>query len=133
MNQFIRFGIVGAGGFIVDSAVLFIAHKLIGLDPYTARAISIFTAMNFTWFGNRVLTFRSHAAAAGRAMLNEWMRFIGSNALGALANYSVYAALVRFAPWPFCDLYVALVAGVATGLVFNFLMSKHFVFRHPPI
>ncbi len=128
-SRFLRFGIVGAGGFVVDSAVLFMMHRLVGLDPYSARAISIFVAMNFTWMGNRQLTFREHAATGSRAMLAEWARFIATNLLGALVNYGVYAAVVRFAPAPLDNLYLALAAGVGAGLVFNFTLSQRLVFR----
>jgi putative flippase GtrA len=132
-SRFLRFAVVGAGGFLVDSTVLFLAHHAAGLDPYLARAISIFAAMNFTWFGNRELTFRAHAATGPREMLAEWSRFILTNAVGALVNYGVYAAIVRFAPPPLNNIYAALVAGVAAGLVFNFTLSRKFVFREPPV
>ncbi len=128
-SRFLRFGIVGAGGFVVDSSVLFLMHRIIGLDPYSARAISIFVAMNFTWMGNRQLTFREHRAREPGAMLQEWARFIATNLLGALVNYAVYAAVVRFAPPPLDNLYLALAMGVGAGLVFNFTLSKRLVFR----
>lgn len=128
-SRFLRFGIVGAGGFVVDSSVLFVMHRLAGLDPYSARAISILVAMNFTWMGNRLLTFREHAATDPRGMLHEWARFIATNLFGALVNYAVYAAVVRFAPAPLDNLYLALATGVAAGLVFNFTLSQRLVFR----
>lgn len=132
-SQFVRFGFVGACGFVVDTFVLFLMHRVVGLDPYTARAISIFVAMNVTWTGNRLLTFRARAATTPGEMLGEWGRFLLTNALGALLNYAVYAAMVRFAPAPANSPYVALVAGVAVGLVFNFTLSKRLVFRAPVV
>jgi putative flippase GtrA len=128
-SRFLRFGVVGAGGFVVDSTVLFVMHRLVGLDPYSARAISIFVAMNFTWMGNRQLTFREHAATDATAMAREWARFIATNLLGALVNYGVYAAVVHFAPPPLDNLYLALALGVGAGLVFNFTLSQRLVFR----
>lgn len=132
-SQFLRFGFVGACGFVVDTSVLFLMHRIIGFDPYSARAISIFVAMNVTWTGNRLLTFRAHAATSPGRMLGEWARFLLTNAVGALLNYAVYAALVRFAPPPANNPYLALIAGVAVGLVFNFTLSKRLVFRAPPV
>jgi putative flippase GtrA len=132
-SRFLRFAVVGAGGCVVDSAVLLLAHHGAGLDPYLSRAISIFAAMNFTWFGNRELTFRAHAATGPQEVLAEWSRFILTNAVGALMNYGVYAAIVRFAPPPTNNIYTALVVGVAAGLVFNFTLSRKFVFREPPV
>ena len=80
--QFVRFALVGAAGFVVDESVLALMHGVLGLDPFVARAISILTAMTFTWWGNRALTFRTHAARGPAAVLREWLRFVGANALG---------------------------------------------------
>jgi len=131
-SRFLRFGIVGACGFVVDTFVLYLLHRRLGLDPYSARAISIFTAMNFTWMGNRLITFRAHAATTPSEMAGEWARFLLTNALGAAINYAVYAAIVRFAPPPVNNPFVGLAAGVAVGLAFNFTLSKRVVFRAPP-
>ena len=128
-SRFLRFGIVGAGGFVVDTLVLYVLFQRGGLVYPLARALSIFTAMNFTWVGNRTITFRAHAAESAREMGQEWMRFMVSNALGAVVNWVVSNALVHFAPGPFNNPYLALCGGVAAGLVFNFTLSKRFVFR----
>lgn len=128
-SQFLRFGLVGAGGFIVDTSMLFLMHRVLGLDPYSARAISMFTAMNCTWTGNRLITFRHHAATSPREIAVEWSRFIAANAFGALVNYVVYTLVVAFAPAPANSPYFGLVCGVAGGLMLNFTLSKRLVFR----
>ena len=131
-SRFLRFGLVGAGGFVVDTGVLFVLFQLLQL-PYTAaRALSILSAMNFTWMGNRVLTFRAHAAREARAIAVEWFRFLVTNAIGATINWLVSILLRYEAPVPLNNPYLALVAGVAAGLVFNFTLSKRLVFRAPP-
>jgi putative flippase GtrA len=128
-SRFLRFAIVGTGGFVVDESVLALMHSAFGLDPFTSRAISIVTAMTFTWWGNRTLTFREHAASGSGKVVWEWLRFMAANTLGALANYATYAALVHFAPAPANNAYLAVVAGVGIGLIFNFTLSRRFVFR----
>ena len=129
-SRFARFGAVGAAGFLVDEAVLTLAHYAFGLDPYLARAISIFCAMTFTWWGNRTLTFAEHAASGGAAELaGEWFKFVLANAVGALVNYAAYTLLVTFAPHPLGHPLVATAIGVGVGLVFNFTLSKRFVFK----
>jgi len=129
-SRFLRFGIVGGAGFIVDEGVLALFHYLVGLDRYSARAISIFCAMTFTWWGNRNLTFAEHAATGGVPELaNEWFKFVLANAVGAVANYGTYSLLVSFTPAPLGNPLVAAALGVVVGLVFNFTLSKRFVFR----
>ena len=128
-SRFLRFAAVGAAGFVVDESVLAVMQRLVGLDPYSARAISIVAAMSFTWWGNRNLTFREHAAEGTAAIAREWLRFVAANSVGALVNYGTYAALVRFAPWPANNAYLATAIGVGIGLLFNFTLSKRLVFR----
>jgi putative flippase GtrA len=127
--RFLRFGIVGAGGFVVDTVVLYFLFQRLGLPYPVARAISIFTAMNFTWVGNRFLTFRAEAASQPAAVAGEWFRFLATNAVGATVNWAVSNMLVQWAPRPASNPYFALCMGVAVGLVFNFTLSRRFVFR----
>jgi putative flippase GtrA len=128
-SRFLRFGVVGAGGFVVDTGVLSLLHYGLRLDPYTSRVISILCAMTFTWWGNRQLTFAEHAARGGRAIVVEWLKFVAANAVGAVVNYGVYSTLVAIAPWPLNNPIVATGVGVIAGLVFNFTLAKRFVFR----
>ena len=129
-SPYLRFALVGGSGFVVDETILTILHYGLGIDRYSARAVSIFCAATFTWWGNRNLTFAEHATTGGLGDLaQEWFKFMLANGIGALVNYSVYTLLVSFAPFPFDNPLVATAAGVAVGLVFNFTLSKRFVFR----
>ena len=133
-SQFLRFCVVGSFGFTIDTSVFALLHEAFGLNAYAARAISILVSMTFSWWGNRTLTFHSHAARGLRPMLREWVKFAAANGVGAIANYTTFASLIAFAPAPFNFRYFALVAGTAIGLLFNFTLSKRLVFRaHPPI
>lgn len=129
---FLRFGAVGAAGFVVDETVLTVLHYLLGVGPHAARVISIFCAMTFTWWGNRTLTFAEHAATgAGSDVAREWLKFMAANAVGALVNFGTYSLLIAIAPWPLGHPLAATAIGVGVGLVFNFTLSKRFVFNSP--
>jgi putative flippase GtrA len=128
-SRFLRFSVVGGFGFVVDVSVFFLLHDIAGLNAYAARPFSILAAMICTWLGNRILTFRDHAAEGVGAIFAEWLKFAATNTVGALLNYATFASLVGFAPPPFNYRYLALVAGTAVGLVFNFTLSKRIVFR----
>ena len=67
--------------------------------------------------------------AGAAAVLREWLRFVGANGLGALVNYGTFAALLHFAPAPLDNPYLATAIGVGVGLIFNFTLSRSFVFR----
>ena len=128
-SRFLRFGLVGAVGFPIDEGTLALVHSVFGLDPYSGRVISIMTAMTFTWWGNRKLTFAEHAAQGRRGAFGEWLRFVAANSVGAVANYTTYVGLLNFAPAPLNNPYLAVIAGVGVGLIFNFTLSKTLVFR----
>ena len=126
-SRFIRFGMVGGGGFIVNEAALWVVIALAHVGPKLAQIPAFFVAVTFTWWGNRVLTFSAHAAQSG--LFREWAKFLAANGLGAVANYALYVSLLTFAPAPLNIPYLALAAGTLLGLVFNFTLSKRFVFR----
>ena len=128
-SRFLRFAAVGTAGFVVNEAALWFVHHLTSLDYYTSQIPAFFVAVTFTWWGNRMLTFREQAART--SLIREWAKFVAANGLGALANYALYVSLLRFAPPPTNNPYLALAAGTLFGLVFNFTMSKRFVFRAP--
>lgn len=123
MSAFLRFAAVGAAGFVVNEAGLYVAIHLLGLGRDAAWFFAFVPAVTFTWWGNRTLTF---AAQASRAWLKEWGRFVATNALGAGVNLAVYETLIHLTR---LDPALALAAGVLCGLVFNFTLSKRVVFR----
>lgn len=130
-HPFVRFGFVGGLGYFVDLGILALAMDRWGLDFAEARVFSIFGAMCFTWAGNRYLTFPERRARTLSGAFQEWLRFVGANLLGAVVNYAVSVALVRYAPFPFHYKYAAQAAGVLAGLVFNFTLSRSLVFKSP--
>jgi len=126
--RFLRFALVGTAGFAVNECVLFVALRLGGLDKYQAWFPAFAVAVTFTWWGNRTFTFRERAASRNIAW--EWLTFVATNGLGALANFGSYYALVRYVPAPVGDPLIANVVGTLVGLVFNFTVSSRIVFRH---
>ncbi|HEY2836921.1 MAG TPA: GtrA family protein, partial [Rhizomicrobium sp.] len=86
-HPFIRFAMVGTAGYIVDTGILALDTGVWGLDFKSGRALSIFVAMGCTWLGNRYLTFPERRARSFSGALQEWLKFIGANAIGAVVNY----------------------------------------------
>jgi len=130
-HPFVRFALVGAGGYVVDTAVLALGTNLLGLDFAAGRAFSIFVAMCCTWLGNRYLTFPERRAHGLSGAAQEWLKFVGANLVGAVVNYGVSVLLVHYAPAPFHNKYVAQACGVLAGLGFNFTLSRLMVFKTP--
>lgn len=124
--RFARFAAVGVLGFLVDTGALYAAAGL-GAGWLGGRLISYLVAASFTWMVNRRFTFRVAAPPSVR----EWLRFLSANGVGGLINYATYAALFVCVPlvaaWPV----LGVAAGAVAGLMVNYLLSRHFVFRRP--
>ena len=123
----LRFAVIGALGMPVDWLVL---HALIdaGAARDAARLMAWFCAATFTWLGNRYFTFPERRAR-GQAVFQEWLRFLGANSIGGVANVGTFFLLTHFASSPFSGTNIAFVCGVLVGLVFNFTLSSKVVFR----
>ena len=126
-SRFVRFGIVGTGGFVVNWLALYVALHVAHIDKYSGWLAAFLVAVTFTWWGNRTFTFRD--SAAGEGLIYEWGKFFVANSLGAVCNFAVYFVLVTFVAPPIGDPLVAIAAGTLVGLVFNFSTSRRFVFN----
>ncbi len=131
LPPFLRFAIVGALGFLVDLAMLWLGIEGLHLDVYSARILSFAVTVTFTWALNRHVTFGAQRARSWPAMAREWTRFVAVNSLGLAVNYAVYALLVTFAGGWLAIPYVAAGCGSLAGLVFNYAASSRLVFGTP--
>jgi putative flippase GtrA len=125
--QFLSFATIGVVGFLVDTSVLYLAKDTLGLGLYSGRVLSFLVAATTTWLLNRTFTFGRPPVSS---LWREWLRFLSVNSVGGLVNYAAYSTLV--ATVPLVALYPALGVGAGSiaGLTFNYLGSKHAVFRH---
>lgn len=134
MTRFLRFCIVGGVGFVVDAGVLQLLVSAFGVGLLIGRVFSYLTAATVTWVLHRKFTFADlvrDARSRGRptpSSVDEWLRFVVANAIGAAVNYGAYAACIVngevFRAYPV----LAVAVGSALGLAFNYVASKRFVF-----
>ena len=98
---------------------------VLGINVYLARLVSFSLAVLATWRLNRTFAF-SGMRSADRT--REYGRYFFVQSLGALVNLGVFATLVTLfqglRAWPV----LPLAAGAAIALLFNFLVSRAFVF-----
>ncbi len=131
-HPFVRFAAVGGAGYFFNLGALWLGTSALRMGSYEGGAFSILTAMCFTWLGNRYFTFAARRARGSlKAVGREFLAFMGTNSVGALFNYLIYAGLLRLAHAPFNDKYVAQACGVLAGLIFNFTLSRALVFKAP--
>jgi putative flippase GtrA len=124
LRQFLRFGTVGFGGFLVDAGVVYSLRSWLGL--YVSGLLSYVVAASFTWVCNRAWTFQGKGSGAAH---RQWALFLGANALGFVLNRGTYFALVAFVPFCAAHPVLAIMGGVAMGMFLNFHLSRKVVFR----
>ena len=130
MKQFRRFLAVGALGFIVDVAVLYLAVNAAGLNPLAGRLLSFVVAATVTWKANRHFTFATHASAvAPSAAARQWLRYLSTTAIGGAVNIGIYQLWLTMTDHSNLNLFFAVVAGSAVALMVNFTLSKYLVFN----
>lgn len=124
--RFMRFGIVGTLGFVVDAGVMQLLVSFAGAGAIEARAVSIPTAVLATWALNRTFTFGKTAEDAAWPSL---ARYAAVSAAGATVNFVVYSALVLASSTLAARPMIPLAIASVVALIFNYLGSKHFAFR----
>lgn len=122
MDRFLRFGLVGACGFLADAGALTLLVHGLAIDPFLARVFSIGIALSVTWLLNRTFTFPK----SRRGVAVEGMRYSGIGVGSSLVNYIVYSATLMLLPA--ISPLAALVAGSAAALIFSYFGYSRLVF-----
>jgi len=122
-GAFARFLAVGAVSFAIDGGGLLIAHRLLGIDPFTARIFSFSAAIVAGWLFNRSWAFKTTRPAS----LGEFGRYLLVQGVGAAVNFVIYSALLLFSPIRMDPILALLIAAVFAALV-NFSGASRFVF-----
>ena len=120
-----RFGAVGAVGFIVDGGLLWLFLSF-DLSPYTARALSFPVAVVVTWALNRSWTFEATSKVNRRG---QFRRYFGVQVVGNLTNYAIYSLVISIFGTASMTVFVAFVVGSFLGSCLNFLGARFFAFR----
>ena len=121
--QFLRFGVVGACGFVVDTATVYALRFTLGL--YGAGMVSYLLAATSNWALNRIWTFRGQGSGPAH---RQWARFMVANLAGFVLNRGTYAALVTWVPLCASQPVFAVAAGSVAGMFVNFGLSRRVVF-----
>lgn len=122
--QFLKFGVVGVIGFLIDTAVVYGLRASLGL--YGAGAVSYVVAATGNWVLNRIWTFRGQGRHKAH---HQWALFLVTNLVGFALNRGTYALLVTFSALCYAQPVYAVAAGAIAGMFVNFSMARTVVFR----
>jgi putative flippase GtrA len=120
---------VGALGFVTDFGMLYLGVKVLGLGTVSARILSFLIAATVTWKANRHFTF----VQQGQGSMREWLQYLLLTSVGGGVNVLVYQIWLWSTDHSTLNLFLAVAAGSATALLFNFAISKRMVFAKPQL
>jgi len=124
VRQFLKFGVVGVLGFVVDTSVVYALRYRLGL--YGAGVAAFVVAATANWVMNRLWTFRGQGSLK---LHQEWARYMLANLGGFVLNRGTYAILVTLVPLCAEQPVLAVAAGAVAGMGVNFVLSRRAVFR----
>lgn len=124
IGRFLRFGLVGVAGFVVDAGLTQGLVDLVHWPPLVARLPAFAAAVLTTWALNRRFTFAHRKAGAAGV---QFLAFLGSALIAGCVNYGVFAAtlLTPLGRWPA----VGVAFGSVAGWLVNFTIADRLVFR----
>jgi len=123
IGRLFRFACVGFAGFAVDTGSLALLHHGFGMDPFSARIISIALAIFSTWRLNRSVTF----GRSDSGQVSEGARYYGVALVTAAVNFGIYSAILLI--WPVVWPVAAAVVATAMTMFMSYFGYSRLVFR----
>ncbi|MCS6978647.1 MAG: GtrA family protein [Flavobacteriales bacterium] len=120
-KKFIKFGIVGFTGVLIDFGITWVLKELLFLNPYVANSAGFLCAASNNWLLNRIWTFRNRHPR----ILKQYLVFMLVSLMGLGLNNAVVWLGVSFLALNF---YVAKVVAVGVVMFWNFIINYKFTF-----
>ena len=119
--QFVRFGVVGASGYVVNLAVYALLLEAAGLHYVAAATGSFLLAASWNYWWNRTWTFRAQRGG----FTSQGMRFFVVSATAYGANVALLAALVASGLGKIDAQAIAIILVTPVNFLGNKLWSFH--------
>lgn len=135
LRQFVKFGIVGVSGTIIDLGILNLLIFITGYASgvwfpfFKGASTSIAIVNSYVW--NRKWTFKSQ----NDAKVMEFSKFFIISVIGLGINVGVASFIVNIMPRPanispHLWANVGAISAISVSLIWNFLCYKFVVFNH---
>lgn len=127
-REFVKFGIVGFSGTVVDLGVYNLLAILFGFNIYFSRLISFTLAATNNYIFNRKWTFRS----SDKKIATQFGKFFLISVIGLLMNLAVMKLLQ---PWSthfssqFLQKNIPVLIAIIIVLIWNYVANKVWTFR----
>lgn len=122
MQKFIKFGITGGIGFILDFAFTYLFKEKIGADQYVANGIGFSIAVVNNFYLNKFWTFAEKGGKTGA----QFGYFLLFSIIGLVLN-SFF--LFLFTKYAHVNFYLSKAIAIAFVFIWNFSINNYITFR----
>jgi putative flippase GtrA len=130
-KRVVRFIVVGALAFVVDTGSLSLFALGLGLEHRIAKGLAFALAVAASFVGNHFWTYRD---LRHDAMLRQVLSFVLVSLVGLGVNLLVFSLVEQLCKTLLSDvlaLYAAQAAAVGAGMVWNFAANRYFTYADP--
>ena len=118
--KFLKFGIVGFSGLLVDFAITYLFKELLKVNKYISNSIGFTIAASTNYILNRLWTFESN----NPEILYEYTSFIAISGVGLLINnFFLYLFEKKF------NFYFSKLLAIAVTTLWNFFANYFITFN----
>lgn len=122
LRKFIKFGIVGFSGLLVDYSITWVSKEKLEIQKYVSNAIGFCTAASSNYIFNRLWTFRS----TNPEIAIEYSHFIFISIIGLGINTLILWLIVsKFR----LNFYLSKLFAIIVVTVWNFFANVYFTFN----
>lgn len=120
--KFLKFGIVGASGVIIDFGFTYLCKEIFKIQKYVANAIGFTIAASSNYIFNRIWTFHSQNPEIGL----EYGKFLFISLIGLGINTLIlWISVSKFNK----NFYVSKLFAIAVVTIWNFFVNLIFTFN----
>ncbi|MDR1838623.1 MAG: glycosyltransferase family 2 protein [Treponema sp.] len=127
LAEFFKFAVTGGLGTVTNLVIFFLCADLLGLYEIPVSIGCLLIAATQNYFINHFWSFRKMTASTA-PQLKKWTLFICFSLAGLAINLLVMKAVLAYWKPPYKV--IAQGAGIAAGMLVNFVFSKHMVFKN---
>ena len=120
--KFVKFGIVGVSGMIVDFSLTYLCKEIFRIQKYIANAIGFTVAATANFFLNRIWTFESNDPE----MTIQYLKFFFISFIGLGINtLFLYIFVNKYKK----NFYLSKLFAIAIVMLWNFIINLIFTFN----
>ena len=121
ISKFIKFGVVGFSGMLIDFGTTYLCKEKLRLNKYLSNCVGFILAATSNYFLNRIWTFESHK----EEIAVQYLQFMVVSTVGLGINSLVLYLLTDKLKWNF---YFSKLIAIGITTVWNFFANMAFTF-----